>query len=86
MAIMVKKALDDALRKKLHNAQSGVRSVVYTVVEKVMVNLLRKDINEDTVEAYIQSYFDTNTAAEGFVTEVCDLLLIYGANCDVCKR
>lgn len=41
---MVEDLLDDVLRKTVHNAQSGVRYVVYSVVEQVILALLHEDV------------------------------------------
>lgn len=46
MATMHQKVLDDVLRRTIHIVQSCVRSVVYNVIERVMLNLLRKGIIE----------------------------------------
>lgn len=44
----------DALpRASLHNAQSGIRYSVYNIVERLMLDLLRKKVVCDTLEAHI---------------------------------
>lgn len=62
---MDEEAQDEDLRKTMLKAQSGVRSVVYTVVEQVMLDLLRNDIIGETLDARVAKFFDTNEAAEG---------------------
>lgn len=64
LSTMIKESLDKKLRKSLHNAQNGILSVMHSVVEQVMLNLLRKDVIEDTLEAHIPKVFDTYAAAD----------------------
>lgn len=64
MATMVREALDDDLRKTLHNTQSGVHSVVYSVVELVMLDSLRKR-HWSYVRAPVAKHFDTSADVEG---------------------
>lgn len=66
MATMVQKSLDDILRTSFHNTQSGMRSVFYNVVEKFMLDPLRKDVFGQMLDAHIAKSLDTDTAAEGF--------------------
>lgn len=49
---MVEETLDDFLRKTSHNVQSGVGSVVYSIVEDVMLDLLRKWVTKNIVRLY----------------------------------
>lgn len=58
--------LDDIFWKSLHNAQSGTRSVVYNFVDRAMLDLLRKDIIGETLDARIAKIFDTKAAADKF--------------------
>lgn len=60
---MVEGSLEDILRTLLHNAESGTRSVVYIVVEQVMLALLRKKVVRDTLNADIVNYCNTDVAA-----------------------
>lgn len=61
---MVEESLEDILRTSFHNAQSGFRSVVYKVVEQVMLGLLHQDIIRETLDAFITKSFDTNATAD----------------------
>lgn len=63
---MVEKALDEVLRKTFHNGQSGVGSVVYNVVEQIMLDLLFKDVIGECFDAHIAKAVDMDEAAEGF--------------------
>lgn len=49
--------LDDILRKSIRNAQSGIRSVIYNIVELVILDLLRKDIIEKMLHKHIAKFF-----------------------------
>lgn len=43
MATIVQKALDDILRRTVHDAQSGILSVLYSIFKLVMMEEIRKD-------------------------------------------
>lgn len=47
------------------NAQSGVQSVLYNFVEQVLLDLLRKEVIEETLDAHVTTFFDTDEAAKG---------------------
>lgn len=66
MAKRVKEALDDVLCKTLHNTQSGVRYAVYTVVEQVMLDLLRKDVIGGKSDTHSAKFFDMDQAIKRF--------------------
>lgn len=53
------------LRKTFHNAQKGVQSVHYIVVQRKIFDLLRKDVIAETVSAQIAELFNTDEGAEG---------------------
>lgn len=57
-------ALDEVLRKRLHNVRSEVRIFVYNVAEHVMLDLLSKDGIGKTLNAHTEKYFDNDRAAE----------------------
>lgn len=65
MAKMVDKAVDEVLRKSFSRAQSGVRSVVYNVVGQVMLNLLCKNVIEETLDAHVTNNMITYEVAKG---------------------
>lgn len=62
----VEEALDKALRKTLHIGQSSLQSVVYIVLEQVMVDMFRKDSIGEALDARIAKLFDTNEAVQVF--------------------
>lgn len=62
---MVKEALDDVLRKMLHNTQRGVQSIIYNFVEQVVLDLLLKDVIGKSLNAHTLKSFDTDASAEG---------------------
>lgn len=45
--------------------KSGIQSVAFNVVEQVMLDLLRKDVIGEALEAHIVKFFNTVAAAEG---------------------
>lgn len=63
---VIEESLDDILKTSFHNAQSSIRSIVYKVVEQVVLYLLRKDGFEGTLQAQSVKLVDTVAAAEGF--------------------
>lgn len=65
LATVLEESLENILRESFHNWQSGIRSVVYNVLEQVILDLLRKDVIGETLEAHIGKVFDTDEAAEG---------------------
>lgn len=62
---MVKEALDGVLHKTFHNTQSGVRSVIYNIVEQVLLDLLHEDDTKETLDAHITNLFSTCEARAG---------------------
>lgn len=68
---LVEESLDDILQCAYENARSGVRSVVYNVVEQVVFDLIRQDVIGETLDKHISAYLDTENAAD----KVCDKLL-----------
>lgn len=64
MVTIVEKALDEALCKNLHSAQSDVQYVVNNIVEHVMLDLLRKDVIGKNFDAHIAKLFETNEPGE----------------------
>lgn len=61
---VLKELLDDIIRRVYHNAQCGIRSVVYNVVEQVMLDQLRKDVSRETLNAHTAKLLDINTDAD----------------------
>lgn len=53
LCTMIKDSLEDFQRTSFHNAQSCIRSVVDNVAGQVMMDLMRKDIPKDTIDAQI---------------------------------
>lgn len=64
LAMLVEGSLDDIPCTSYCNAQSGIRSVVYRVLEQVMLDLLRKDVIEETMDAHIAKVLNTYAAAD----------------------
>lgn len=64
---MVEEALDDVQSRMYHRAQSGVLSVVFNVVEQVILDLLPKDVIGKLLEAHIAKSYDTDECAEGLL-------------------
>lgn len=64
LSTMTEELLDDILRKSFHNVQGDIQSVIYSVNEQEMLDLLRKDKVGETLDAHIPKIFDTNAATE----------------------
>lgn len=58
------------MRTSYHNAQSGIRSVVYNLVEQVMLDLFRNDFIGEKFEAHVAKAFDTEAAADRLLNKV----------------
>lgn len=56
-------SLENKSQKLLHSFQSGIRSVVYNVIEHIMLGLIDKYATGNTLEALVEDFFDTNAAA-----------------------
>lgn len=67
LSVIVQNLLDDIQRTSFHNRQGGIPSVVDKVVLQVMLDLLRKYVFGETVDAHIKKLFDTDAAAEGML-------------------
>lgn len=65
IATIVGEAPDEALRKSLHNAPSGVWSTVYNIFETVVFELLRNDGVGEILETHTAKYFYTDAAGQG---------------------
>lgn len=55
---MIGESLDDVLCMLLCIAQSGVPSVLYTLLEQLMLDLLRPEVIGDTISVEIANYLD----------------------------
>lgn len=64
LVILVEESLDDSIRASYHNAQNGICSVVYNVVEKGKLDLLRKELLGKTLDADVSELFDLDAAAD----------------------
>lgn len=64
LSTLIEESLDDILRKSLHSAQNGIRSVIYNINAQVMLDLCHKDVIGDTMDAHIAKFLDTNAAAD----------------------
>lgn len=63
VARLHKKSLDDNHRPLYHNTQSKICSILYNVVEHVMLDLLLNDIIDDTLHGYKMKLFDMDADA-----------------------
>lgn len=72
-ATMVDEPLNGVLHKMIHNAESGLRSVLYNVVEQVMVDMLQRDVIGKTLDAHIAKFLCTDEVAEGVSTRLLTL-------------
>lgn len=62
---MVEEALDLILHHTVCNAQNGVQSVLYNVVEWIKLDLRRKDVVREALGSHIAKYSNTDAAANG---------------------
>lgn len=63
ISTMVKEKLDEILRTSFHNTESSLRSVDYNVVEPVALDVVHKGNIEETLDAHMAKFFDSNAAA-----------------------
>lgn len=64
LVTMVEEPLDDILRTLFLNVQSGIRSVVSSGIEQVMLDLLSKDVIGETLDAHIMENAEQDAVAE----------------------
>lgn len=77
-------SLEDILHKYLHHAQSGIQSAVYNVIERMMLDALRRDDIWDILDAHITKFFDTFASRQQAVKGVFELEYILGAYSNFC--
>lgn len=77
---MVKESLNDIMKTFLHNAQGDIASVVYKVIEQVMLELLHKDIIGETLDDNITN-FPTLTQPWAALEKISKLENIVGTYC-----
>lgn len=63
LSTLMEESLYSLLRQWPHSTQCGIRSVVYNILDQVMLDLLGKDVIRDTLGAHIAKLFDTDAAA-----------------------
>lgn len=61
--MLVQELLDDILCTLSHNARSGLRPVVYTILEQDILDLQHKDVIDETMDAHRGKLFDRSTRA-----------------------
>lgn len=83
MATLVEQALDEGLLKTSHCAQSGVWFFLFNVFEQVILDLLRKGVIEEALDAYI-SFFRPGWKRRGIVEEAVDFNFFHDAYRDLC--
>lgn len=66
LATIVEGLLDIILGKLSNSAQNGIRSVFYNVMEQFMLELLRKDVIEEMLDAHLGKFLDTEQPPSGF--------------------
>lgn len=62
--IMVE-SVENILRTLLHPMQRSIRSIIYFIVEQVMMGLFPRGVIGDTLDAQIAQYFMTDALTEG---------------------
>lgn len=79
LSVMVEDLLDDILRAPFHNAQALIQSGIYNVFEQMRVDLLPKEVVEETLNAHIAKLVDNDAAANEFLKRwlaSCSLLVL----------
>lgn len=61
---MVREMSEGIPRTSFHNARNRIHSVVYNVVEQVMLDLTRKDVHGGMLDAHVARFFDTDAVTE----------------------
>lgn len=64
VSTIVRESLDNILKTSSHNAKIAFRSVLYNLVEQVMLNSLHMHVIEEELDAYSAKYFNTDAADE----------------------
>lgn len=64
-AKMAKEALDVVFGKTFHNVRKGVQSLLYNIVEHVMLSLLRLNFIKETLGTQIAKLSKTDEASCG---------------------
>lgn len=62
----VQESLNEILKASFHHVQRRIRLVVYSVVEQVMLDLLRKEVIWETLGVHKAKFIDKDAAVEGF--------------------
>lgn len=57
---LVEEPVDDALPAPYHNPQNEIRSVVYNIVEQVMLDTLREEVFDEPLNPFIVIFFDSD--------------------------
>lgn len=70
LSTMVEETLQNTLRAFFLNVQSGIRSVVYNVVEQLVLDLLHQEVIAETLETHIAK-FSTQMPQRGFHKGFC---------------
>lgn len=67
LSTMVEESLDDIMRTSLRNAQTSILSVVYNVVEKVILELVRNNVIRETLGTQPVKFIETDAVSEGLL-------------------
>lgn len=62
----VGESLNDFIGTSFYNTQSIIWSVIYNVVEQVVLDLLRKNVIAETIDLHIAKILDSDGAPSGF--------------------
>lgn len=73
LSTIIEESLHDILKWSIHTEQRQIQSVVYSIVWQVMLDLVRKDIPGQKLDAHIANHFDHYAAAEGLKWSVLPL-------------
>lgn len=79
----VEEMFRDIMQTSYHIVQTGQRSVIYKVLEQVMLDMLQKDVIEDIIDTHIKKPLDTRNAAEKFYKEAAHQKSLHDAHCTI---
>lgn len=83
LSSMFEELQDNTLRTLFHNAQRGMRQVVYDVVEQLILDLVRKDVIEEKLNAHL-AIFSMLIQPLRVLEEVAIRQVVHSAYCDFC--
>lgn len=66
----IDEALDHAFHTYIQRTEGRVRTLVYDVIEKVLLYLIRQEVLGETIDIHISKYFEVGKTAEIFTNKL----------------